>query len=30
MFAGMLGFKPATVLAPLDSDIERKAPGISF
>ena len=30
MFAGMLGFKPATVLAPLDSDIERKAPAVRF
>ena len=30
MFAGMLGFKPATVLAPLDSDVERKAPAVRF
>ena len=30
MFASMLGFKPATILAPLDSDIERKAPAVRF
>jgi LemA protein len=30
MFAGTLGFKPAAVLAPLDSDIERKAPAVRF
>ena len=30
MFAGMLGFKPASVLAPLDSDIGRKTPAIRF
>ena len=30
MFAGILGFKPAAMLAPLDSDIERKAPAVRF
>jgi len=30
MFASTLGFMPAVVLAPLDSDIERKAPAVRF
>ena len=30
MFASTLGFRPAAVLAPLDSDIERKAPAVRF
>jgi LemA protein len=30
MFASALGFKPAAVLAPLDSDIERKTPAVKF
>jgi LemA protein len=30
LFAATLGFKPAVELAPLDSDIERKAPAVRF
>jgi LemA protein len=30
LFAATLGFKQAAVLAPLDSDIERKAPAVRF
>ncbi len=30
MFAGTLGFKRAVMLAPLDSDIERKVPAVRF
>ena len=30
MFAGMLGFRPSAELAPLDSDLERKAPAVRF
>jgi LemA protein len=30
LFAGTLGFREAAVLAPLDSDLERKAPAIRF
>ena len=30
LFAGTLGFRAAAVLAPLDSDLERKAPAIRF
>ena len=30
LFAATLGFRPAAVLAPLDSDIERKAPAVRF
>jgi len=30
MFAGALGFKRAVMLAPLDSDIERKVPAVRF
>jgi LemA protein len=30
LFAGTLGFRSAAVLAPLDSDLERKAPAVRF
>jgi LemA protein len=30
LFAGTLGFRPAAVLAPLDSDLERKVPSVRF
>jgi LemA protein len=30
LFAATLGFKQAAVLAPLDSDVERKAPAVRF
>jgi LemA protein len=30
LFAATLGFRPSAVLAPLDSDLERKAPAVRF